>query len=126
MARSAYNIKMAHFIEGNYGLSLNQERLLEIAVKNIHFNKKKQSSEIQITESMWNQNYPNLSNDTYATLVEVSSSLYEKSLDLRDGKEAVKMRLISGISKDDNDRKISLMLSDSFIDYVNKNEMQAV
>lgn len=126
MARSAYNIKMAHFIEGNYGLSLNQERLLEIAVKNIHFNKKKQSSEIQITESMWNQNYPNLSNDIYATLVEVSSSLYEKSLDLRDGKEAVKMRLISGISKDDNDRKISLMLSDSFIDYVNKNEMQAV
>ncbi len=126
MARSAHNIKMAHFIEGNYGLSLNQERLLEIAVKNIHFNKKQQSSEIQITESMWNQNYPNLSNDIYATLVEVSSSLYEKSLDVRDGKEAVKMRLISGISKDDNDRKIGLMLSDSFIDYVNKSEMQAV
>ena len=113
--------KSNHIIEANYKLSLNEQRLVLVAISQIDGRKPiDKENDFTITASEFSEIFSIPINQTYEALYEASSRLYERDIKTHDmsAKAIERFRWVDRVKYWDGEAKVTLSFSPWIIPYL--------
>jgi len=119
--------KSNHLVEAGYKLSLNEQRLILLAISQIDARKPiPKSNDFVITANEFAKNFNIPIKQAYESLEDSASRLYERDIKTFDKKLAMRERFrwVDGIKYWDGEAKVTLSFSNKVIPYLTKQHRQ--